>query len=161
MAHADNWCHANMNDFLRFHQDERPSGSVITMMTFDSPRPETCGIVLTDKNGVVQEFFEKVEAPPGNKANGAVYLIEPEVIEWIKENPGVKDFSCDVLPNFIGRTATWHNTQIHRDIGTPRSLLEAQSDPRPEPCWPYSGKWAGSFAGNRVHAMIRDYQEVV
>ena len=109
----------------------RPRESVITMMTFDSSRPESCGIVLTDGNGVVQKFFEKVKCPPGNRANGAVYLIEPEVSEWIKDNPDVSDFSRHVLPHFIGRIATWHNHGIHRDIGTPDSLLSGSARPTP------------------------------
>ena len=161
MAHADNWCHADIDDFVQFHVEKRPPESVITMMTFDSPRPESCGIVLTDEDGVVQEFFEKVKEPPGKRANGAVYLVEPEVSEWIKENRAVSDFSEQVLPHFLGRIATWHNNAIHRDIGTPTSLLSAQSDPPPQSCWPYFGEWADNFAQNPVHEMIRHRQEEI
>ena len=156
MAHADNWCHANFDEFVHFHFEERPADSLITMMTFDTLTPESCGIVRVDHKGVVQEFHEKVKDPPGNMANGAIYLIEPEVVNWITDNPRVKDFSSDVLPNFLGRIATWHNATIHRDIGVPRSLLQSQFDPAPKSCWPYSGKWAEGFQKNLVHTVLRN-----
>ena len=81
--------------------------------------------------------------------------------EWIKENRAVSDFSEQVLPHFLGRIATWHNNAIHRDIGTPTSLLSAQSDPPPQSCWPYFGEWADNFAQNPVHEMIRHRQEEI
>lgn len=126
VAHADNYCQCSFDAFLRYHQSERPINCPITMMTFDTPNPSSCGIVQTDELGVVNAFYEKVPNPPGNRANGAVYLLEPEVLEWLNEHPEVNDFSTEVLPKFMGRIATWHNDQVHIDIGTPQSLLEAQ-----------------------------------
>jgi mannose-1-phosphate guanylyltransferase len=38
------------------------------------------------------------------------------------------DFSTEVLPHFMGRINTFHNTTYHRDIGTPRSLAAAQTE---------------------------------
>lgn len=126
VAHADNYCQCSFDAFLQYHQTKRPLNCPITMMTFDTPTPSSCGIVQTDELGVVNAFYEKVNNPPGNRANGAVYLLEPEVLEWLNEHPEVNDFSTEVLPKFIGRIATWHNEHIHIDIGNPESLLEAQ-----------------------------------
>ncbi len=127
VAHADNYCQCSFESFLRYHQSERPLNCPITMMTFDSPNPSSCGIVQTDELGVVHAFYEKVANPPGCRANGAVYLLEPEVLEWLNDHPEITDFSTEVLPKFIGRIATWHNNMVHIDIGTPQSLLEAQN----------------------------------
>ena len=129
VAHADNWCHANLGQFWMFHERYRPPGTVMTMMTFDTDSPSSCGIVDLDNHGVVNGFFEKVQNPPGKVANGAVYLLEPEVIRWIREHPLATDFSTDVVPEFLGKIATWHNHGIHRDVGTLESLLDAQRDP--------------------------------
>ena len=119
LVHADNWCQCDFSDFLDFHQLLRPDHCPITMMTFESPTPETCGIVETNADGVVLAFHEKSNNPPGNQANGAVYLLEPEVLKWIEEIPDISDFSTEVLPHFIGRIATWNNSAIHKDIGAP------------------------------------------
>jgi len=41
----------------------------MTMVTFRSPNPSMCGIVEVNEQGVVLNYFEKVEFPPGNLAN--------------------------------------------------------------------------------------------
>ena len=145
LVHADNWCQCNFNDFLDFHQSRRPKSCLISMMTFESPKPNTCGVVETNAEGVVIKFHEKVPNPPGNLANGAVYLLEPEVLQWLEHNQGISDFSTEVIPRFLGRIAIWQNTGIHRDIGQ-RSILQlAQDDPRPEALWAVNDEWYASF----------------
>ena len=127
----------------------------MTMMTFETKTPKTCGIVELDEEGVVQQLHEKVANPPGNLANGAVYAIGPEVLQWVNKNPGKTDFSTDVLPHFLGRISTWHNSEIHRDIGTVPSLLAAQSDPPPLLCWPEVDDWQSKFKQNPIHRVLR------
>lgn len=155
VAHADNWCNADLIKFQVFHEHYRPPGTVITMMTFVTNTPSNCGIVTLDGKGVVTGFFEKVQDPPGNIANGAVYLLEPEVIAWMRTHPRVTDFSTDVLPEFLGRIATWQNHGIHKDIGLLDSLLRAQQDPPmlEENC-PVDD-WAKTFRAHPIHSKIK------
>ena len=154
LVHADNWCQCDFADFLNYHHNQRPDHCSITMMTFESPTPETCGIVEIDDDGVVHAFHEKSNNPPGNQANGAVYLLEPEILNWILENPGISDFSTEVLPHFIGSIATWHNQGIHRDIGSLAMLKLAQSDPKPYSCWPETDTWQKKFLSNPIHQQL-------
>jgi len=154
LVHADNWCQCNFADFLDYHCHRRSPECAITMMTFESQTPETCGIVETDTEGIVFAFHEKPKIPPGNRANAAVYLLEPEVLDWIEENPDISDFSTEVLPHFMGRITTWHNTGIHRDIGAVSMLLQAQSDPRPPAFWPQTDSWQRDFLGQPIHHEI-------
>jgi len=158
LVHADNWCCCDFQSFFNFHQFNRPSNTSITMMTFTSNQPQSCGIVETDSRGVVIRFHEKVKSPLGNKANAAIYLIEPEVIEWINENENITDFSTEVIPSFIGKIATWHNHSIHRDIGTIDSLLRAQQDFKPTLPWPDKDEWQISFDNHNIHRMISETQ---
>jgi mannose-1-phosphate guanylyltransferase len=124
------------------------------MMTFESLTPETCGIVEIDDDGVVLAFHEKSNNPPGNQANGAVYLLEPEILKWILENPSISDFSTEVLPHFMGNIATWDNQGIHRDIGALPMLKLAQSDPGPTSCWPETDTWQEEFLRNPIHQQL-------
>ena len=151
LIHADNWCQCDFADFLNYHKTHRPERCPITMMTFESPTPETCGIVETDAEGVVLAFYEKSKYPPGNQANGAVYLLEPEVLKWIEKNAEVSDFSNEVLPHFIGRIATWQNHGVHRDIGAFPMLQLAQSDPHPTSYWMETDTWQEDFLRNPIH----------
>jgi mannose-1-phosphate guanylyltransferase len=127
LAHADNFCQCDFMSFIRYHQTARPENTALTMMTFDTTSPETCGIIESNRIGVVTSFHEKVADPPGNRANGAVYLLEPEVLEWVGANQEITDFSTQVLPKFINRIATWHNSGIHVDIGNIQALRIAQN----------------------------------
>lgn len=104
--------------------------------------------------GVVYAFHEKSVNPPGNRANGAVYLLEPEVLDWIGDHPGVSDFSTEVLPQFIGRIFTWHNPGIHRDIGVIQMLQLAQSDPKPPAYWPGADIWQDWFLRHPIHKQV-------
>jgi mannose-1-phosphate guanylyltransferase len=156
LVHADNFCQCAFSDFLDFHQTSRPKHCPITMMTFYSQTPSTCGIVELDKNGVVIGFYEKVKNPPGNIANGAVYLLEPEVLQWVSDRPQITDFSTQVLPQFIGHIASWHNEGAHIDIGSIEALREAQA------IVPYEAAaisetnddWALEFASHPIHEQI-------
>ena len=62
----------------------------------------------------------------GNLANAAIYILEPEVIDWISKNPTINDISTQVLPRYMGRISTWHNTGVHIDIGNIDNLKLAQ-----------------------------------
>lgn len=126
LVHADNLSFCDFEAFIDAHVN-RPSGCEITMMTFQTDNPSSCGIVELGEKGVVQKFHEKVANPPSNLANGAVYICEPSVLEFI-ESLGKKevDFSLDVLPQFMGKINTFLNAVYHRDIGTPESYALAQ-----------------------------------
>jgi len=154
LAHADNWTCCNFSDFLYYHNNQRPKGTVMTMMTFRCSDPTSCGIVQLDKNGVVVNFHEKAEGFHGYLANAAVYMIESEVVEWIKNNPEVNDFSVEVVSQFIGKIATWENRGIHRDIGTIQMLKEAQIDECETPMWDENSLWQQDFLNNPIHKLI-------
>jgi len=154
LAHADNWTCCDFSDFLDYHHSQRPKGTVMTMMTFTCPNPSECGIVELDHDGIVVGFHEKVKNPPGYLANAAVYLIEPEVIEWIENNPEITDFSTEVIPQFMGRISAWENKNIHRDIGTIKILKEAQMDKCETPPWTEENSWQQDFLSNPIHKLI-------
>jgi len=128
VVHADNLSLFPVGEFIETHR-KRPAGAAITMMTFDTDAPESCGIVELGETGLVRRFHEKVKNPPGTRANGAVYIFEPEVIDFLV---GLKqefiDLSIDVIPAFLGRIVTFHNTGYHRDIGTIDSLRKAEAE---------------------------------
>lgn len=156
LVHADNFCQCNFIDFLKYHQTSRPEHCPITMMTFFTQTPSTCGIVELDADGVVIGFHEKLPNPPGNLANGAVYFLEPEVLQWIRDKPEVTDFSTQVLPHFIGRIATWQNEGTHIDIGSIEALREAQARVLDEgvAISEIRDEWSEKFASHPIHQQI-------
>jgi mannose-1-phosphate guanylyltransferase len=128
LIHADNLSSFDMLDFIE-HHNKRPFGTEITMMTFISDNPQSCGIVELNNQNIVINFFEKVKNPPSKLANGAVYIIEPSVMSFLVSlKKDEIDFSTDVLPFFIGKIYTYFNNVYHRDIGTLESYKTGIND---------------------------------
>jgi len=128
IAHVDNLCVCDLNRFINFHQYERPENTVMTMMTFVAPNPQACGIAELDDRGVVVGFHEKVADPPGDLASAAVFLFGPKVFNALALIGREEfDFSREVIPEFLGKIAAWHNDKHLVDIGTFNSLESTQT----------------------------------
>lgn len=122
VAHADNLSSFSFSDFHQRHLT-RPQHAIITMMTFRTDTPELCGVVDENQEGIVTGFYEKASNPPSNLSNAAVYIFEPEVLDVLASmRSKVIDISLDLIPQCLGRIATFHNATYHRDIGNLRSL---------------------------------------
>ena len=126
MIHADNFSNMQLFHLIEAHKN-KPSNCLLTMLTFTTDNPESCGIVEVDKKGVVINFHEKIKNPPGNLANGAVYVFDNNFLDWlITKHPKAKDFSTEVLPLLNGKIFTFHTNLPYIDIGTPEKLQEAR-----------------------------------
>jgi mannose-1-phosphate guanylyltransferase len=126
VIHADNLTRFDLDAFIDAHH-RRPPGIEITMMTFDTDMPQSCGIVETDKNNIVIGFQEKSPNPRGIRANAAVYIMEPSIIAFLQSlNKKIIDVSTELLPHYLHRMQMFHNADYHRDIGTPQSLQLAE-----------------------------------
>uniref|UniRef100_UPI0040484FD8 nucleotidyltransferase family protein n=1 Tax=Bacteroidota TaxID=976 RepID=UPI0040484FD8 len=118
LIHADNYCLEDLSNFINAHKN-RPIECLMTMMIFKSPNPSDCGIVELDDHGIVVGFHEKVSNPPGNLANGAVYILSSEMINIIKTDFVTKtDFSTEILGHFVGKIYTFLTEDLFIDIGT-------------------------------------------
>lgn len=128
VGHADNLTDFDLAELQAAHA-ARPAGCLLTMLAFTTDDPRSCGILELDRRGVVVRFHEKVSNPPGNLANAAVYIFEPEVIDIVASHskPEV-DLSTEVIPALLGRIFAVETTRYHRDIGTPESLRRANSE---------------------------------
>jgi len=125
LIHADNYCLADLEAFQKAHAN-RPSECLMTMMTFRSDDPSSCGIVELDERGVVIGFHEKVTNPPGNLANGAVYILSAELLTMLRADSfAVTDFSTQVLSRLVGRVYSYETLDVFLDVGTPKTYEQA------------------------------------
>ena len=150
LAHADN---LTAFDPLALHQahETRPAGCVLTMMTFVTDAPKTCGILELDPAGVVVAFHEKVEDPPGDLANAAVYAGDGALFPFLDRLGRTEiDFSLDVIPQMTGRIFAYRNSRYHRDIGTPSSLFRAQLE------YPLAEQSRHPASGDPWHGLMQD-----
>ena len=127
MIHADNFTNMSLLNLIEAHNN-KPKNCLITMLTFTTNNPESCGIVEVDKKGIVISFHEKIKNPPGNLANGAIYVFDNNFLDWlIENNPKAIDFSTQVIPLLKGKIFTYHTNFPYIDVGTPEKLEEAIS----------------------------------
>jgi mannose-1-phosphate guanylyltransferase len=63
MIQSDNAMDDGLSGLLAAHR-QRPPECLLTMLTFRTTQPCSCGIVATDCLGVVTAFQEKVPKPP-------------------------------------------------------------------------------------------------
>lgn len=128
LIHADNLSIFSLKKFMDAFTS-RSKGIEITMMTFTTDQPDSCGIVGLSSDGVVTNFYEKSKLNHGEIANGAVYIVSPTVINFIESLQKEDiDFSTEVIPEFLGKINTFHNDIYHRDIGNCLSLELARSE---------------------------------
>ena len=127
MIHTDNYTTSNLNGLINAH-NTRSKNCLLTMLTFTTDNPRSCGILEVNQEGIVQAFHEKVISPPSNLANGAIYIFNKEFVAWLKsQKRQLKDFSNDVLPYLTGKIQTWYTRDFFIDIGTPESLKTART----------------------------------
>ena len=125
IVHADNFSSLKLSSLIAAHEKAKMQGVDITMATFLTDTPKSCGIVKLDDNRVVG-FYEKVEDAPGNLANGAVYIFEPNVVKYICENEDIFDISNQIIPKFLGKIGIFNVDNFHIDIGNLKTLRKSQ-----------------------------------
>ena len=123
------------------------------MMLFHTETPESCGIVELNINNIVTKFHEKQKNNFGNLANAAIYILEPEVLEWIIKRPWISDFTTEVIPYFIGKIATWTMKSDFRDIGTIEALKKSQRDIKPILKWNNNDSWSLDYKDKIVNKL--------
>ena len=126
LIHADNFTNIDLDEFLNFHFN-RKKESIISMITFETKNPKECGVVEVDDNNVMINYYEKVENPPSNIANGAIFAFGDPFIEYFLSLP-VKhnNFCADIVPLLKGKLQTYFTNCFFIDIGTPKSLKLAR-----------------------------------
>ena len=127
LIHADNYCLANIEEFLNSHAN-RPKECVMTMMTFRADNPSGCGVVVVNNKSIVARFYEKVKDPPGNLANGAVYALSADLIKEIGEkHKYAKDFSTEIIGQYAGKIFSHETLETFIDIGTIETYEKANA----------------------------------
>lgn len=117
VAHADNYFLEDLSGLINAHH-LRPPCCDMTMMTFVTDSPDQCGIVHTDESGVVIDFYEKQQNPPGNVANGAIYIFSPKLMKELNSLIGLRDISTELIPKLVGRIFEYRTHKPFIDIGT-------------------------------------------
>ena len=126
LIHADNYMEERLQRLIYFHKN-RPITCLMTMLTFKTKTPETCGIICKNDQNILTSFIEKPKFSNSNLANGAVYVLSDQMIDELNNYEGkMFDFSNDIIPNYFNRIYTYFTDKFFIDIGSPETYSEAQ-----------------------------------
>jgi mannose-1-phosphate guanylyltransferase len=126
VVHADNLTDFPISALIEAHAAAGPD-NLLTLLAFRTPNPSHCGILELDSGSRVVAFHEKVSDPPGNLANGAVYVFSQAVVNRIADlGKPVVDLSTEIIPGLLPRVYALEHTGFFMDIGTPEALEQAQ-----------------------------------
>jgi mannose-1-phosphate guanylyltransferase len=122
VLYADVLTNVDLRRMLGFHQQKRLPA---TLGIYQAPDPTRCGIVITDKNAIIQEFVEKPERPASNWAFSGVMIAGPDLFDYLPtQRPA--DLGFDVLPKMVGNMAAYKISEYLLDIGTLSNYQDAQ-----------------------------------
>jgi NDP-sugar pyrophosphorylase family protein len=116
----------DLRPMIELHQR---AGVLATMGLYHVPDPWNRGIVQLDEAQNIVSFVEKPARDQvfSNLANAGIYILEPEVLEWIPAEQ-VYDFGHDVFPNLLAekiQVVGYVIEDLLLDIGLPEKYAEA------------------------------------
>ncbi len=116
-------------DIKALYDYHREKGAVATMALTEVENPSEFGIVGLDDDNRIIKFKEKPKGEEifSNLINAGIYILEPEVLDFIPENR-MFDFSKNVFPLLMENEVPIYGAPISglwMDIGRPSDLLEA------------------------------------
>lgn len=118
---------------LEFHKSMEAD---ITLATYEVPMEEASrfGVVITDEDGVIQEFEEKPEKPRSNKASMGIYIFKwsvlKDALQELKDVPSC-DFGKHVIPHCHeqgSKVVAYDFRGYWKDVGTLGSYWEANME---------------------------------
>lgn len=123
--YADNLTNIDLNKMLNYHRKYNP---ILTMGLFRTKNPKECGIAQLNENDWIVDFKEKPNQPASNLANAGIYIVSPDIFNYIDDRNTQQDIGFDVLPKLIGKMKGYIIDEYILDIGTPKQYQQAQQD---------------------------------
>ena len=99
------------------------------MIGFYTNDHKDSGILKISKKNILQKIFEKKKIKYGNLANGAIYIISGECQKDIKKfHSRKKDFTKEILPNYLGHISVFKTKKKFVDIGNKKRYSNLLND---------------------------------
>lgn len=86
LLNADAMFDVDFNRFVAFH---RKHGGLVTLFTHPNSHPYDSGLIIANKNGVVEKWLTKEDERPTyykNRVNAGLHVINPKVLELVGIN---------------------------------------------------------------------------
>lgn len=100
VVYGDVISNINISDMIESHKKKKGIATVALYVEKENPKAK--GLVEINEGLKILNFIEKPEKPVSNLANAGIYILEPEVLEFIPKN---KHFDCghDLFPLLLSK----------------------------------------------------------
>jgi mannose-1-phosphate guanylyltransferase len=122
VLYGDVLTNVDLRRMLAFHCRKNLSA---TLGVYQVPDPTRCGVVIMDKDDVIQNFVEKPARPVSNWAFSGVMIAGQEIFDFLPDRRPM-DIGFDVLPKMAGIMAGYRISEYLIDIGTLENYQTAQ-----------------------------------
>jgi mannose-1-phosphate guanylyltransferase/phosphomannomutase len=114
---------------IAFHKKQKSKATLILTRV---PNPIEFGVVITDKNGLINRFLEKPSTSEifSDTVNTGTYILEPEVLDYLPANTE-SDFSSYLFPLLLARNEPMYGFVADGywcDVGHLDAYRESQYD---------------------------------
>lgn len=133
LLNADAMFDVDFNRFVAFH---RKHGGLVTLFTHPNSHPYDSGLIIANKNGVVEKWLTKEDERPTyykNRVNAGLHVINPKVLELVGINadsvgkvgvdgkPVKVDLDRQLLKPLAGtgKMFCYDSPEYVKDMGTP------------------------------------------
>jgi mannose-1-phosphate guanylyltransferase len=147
VLYGDVLTNVSLAAMMDFHREGRMAA---TLGIYEVPDPSRCGIVTTDRDGVVRGFVEKPAEPESHWAFSGVMIASTQILD-ITASQRPADIGFHLLPRLIGRMKAYRIPDYLLDIGTLKNYNEAQVS------WP-GLRLAGSHQGGQAKAREKAHE---
>jgi len=118
VVYGDIFSELNLKKLIDFHKQKKGK---VTITVHESDHPWDSACVALNENNEVIKFVEKPgkENVFSNLTSTSLYVLEPEVIDFIPE--GYSDFAKDIFPKLLGKGIkiyAYITREYRKDIGT-------------------------------------------
>jgi mannose-1-phosphate guanylyltransferase / phosphomannomutase len=114
---------------IQYHKEKKSKATLILTRV---PNPIEFGVVITDKDGLINRFLEKPSASEifSDTVNTGIYILEPEILDYLPANTEC-DFSKDLFPLLLEKNDPMYGYVAQGywcDVGSLDSYRQAQYD---------------------------------
>jgi D-glycero-D-manno-heptose 1,7-bisphosphate phosphatase len=120
LLNADVMFNIDFNRFVAYH---KKCGGLVTLFTHPNSHPYDSGLIIANKNGVVEKWLSKEDDRPHyyrNRVNAGLHVINPKVLET-KISTTKVDLDRQILKKLAGtgKLFCYDSPEYVKDMGTP------------------------------------------
>ncbi|MDO4978956.1 MAG: HAD-IIIA family hydrolase [Candidatus Saccharibacteria bacterium] len=119
-------------DFKRFVEFHKSHGKAVTIFTHPNNHPYDSGLIVTNEDGVVEQWLAKEDDRPEfykNRVNAGLHVLSPEVLDLGIDTPTI-DLDRQVLKPMVvkGEVMAYDSPEYVMDMGTPERYHKVEKD---------------------------------